>query len=82
MAGLIEPASELARLEKLVQKNRQELARARAKLGNSQFVGHAPPEVVTQERTRLADFEQRELRLAHQIEQVRALGQQHSGGNA
>jgi valyl-tRNA synthetase len=80
MEGLIEPASELARLEKLVQKNRQELARARAKLGNSQFVDHAPPEVVTQERTRLADFEQREGRLTQQIQQVRALAQRSDAG--
>jgi valyl-tRNA synthetase len=76
MAGLIEPASELARLEKLVQKNRQELARARAKLGNQQFIDNAPAEVVTQERERLADFERREAGLARQIQQVRALAQQ------
>jgi valyl-tRNA synthetase len=80
MAGLIEPASELARLEKLVQKNRQELARARAKLGNPNFVDHAPTEVVAQERTRLSDFEHQEQRLARQMQQVRALAQQDEAG--
>jgi len=76
MAGLIEPASELARLEKLVQRNRQELARARAKLGNQEFVNNAPGEVVAQERARLADFEHREAGLARQMQQVRVLAQQ------
>jgi valyl-tRNA synthetase len=80
MAGLIEPASELARLEKLVQKNRQELARARAKLGNQEFVHNAPGEVVAQERDRLADFERREAGLARQIQQVRVLAQQSESG--
>ncbi|HEX4052313.1 MAG TPA: valine--tRNA ligase [Steroidobacteraceae bacterium] len=80
MAGLIEPASELARLEKLVQKNRQELARARAKLGKQEFVDNAPGEVVAQERARLADFERRETGLARQMQQVRALAQQGEPG--
>ncbi|HLK71447.1 MAG TPA: hypothetical protein VKT19_05795, partial [Steroidobacteraceae bacterium] len=76
MAGLIEPASELARLDKLVQRNTQELARSRAKLANDQFINNAPSDVVSQERTRLADFERRELALARQIEQVRVLARQ------
>jgi len=80
MAGLIEPASELARLEKLVQKNRQELARARAKLGNQEFVHNAPADVVTQERERLVDFERREVGLERQIQQVRVLAQQSEPG--
>jgi valyl-tRNA synthetase len=84
MAGLIEPASELARLDKLVQRNTQELARARAKLGNPQFVDNAPAEVVAQERARLADFAHRETRLAQQIQQVRTLAEQtrHHGAGA
>jgi valyl-tRNA synthetase len=84
MAGLIEPAGELARLDKLVQRNTQELARARAKLGNPQFVDNAPAEVVAQERARLADFEHREMRLAQQIQQVRTLAEQnrHHGAGA
>ncbi len=76
MVGLIEPASELARLDKLQQKNKQELARARAKLGNTEFVSNAPSEVVAQERARLTDFERRETSLARQTAQVRALAEQ------
>jgi valyl-tRNA synthetase len=73
MAGLIEPQSELARLGKRLQKVEQELARATAKLANGNFVDHAPPEVVAQERARLADFERTRAGLARQLEQVRAL---------
>ncbi len=73
MAGLIEPASELERLRKQLQKLEQELARARGKLANDEFVQHAPPQVVTQERERLADFERARARLERQLEQVRKL---------
>jgi valyl-tRNA synthetase len=73
MAGLIEPASEQERLRKKLQKLAQEIARARGKLANEEFVQHAPPQVVTQERERLADFERARARLERQIEQVRKL---------
>jgi valyl-tRNA synthetase len=56
-----------------MQKIEQELARARTKLGNDNFVRNAPPEVVVQERERLADFERRRHSLVQQIEQVRRL---------
>ncbi|HEY5020727.1 MAG TPA: valine--tRNA ligase, partial [Steroidobacteraceae bacterium] len=73
MSGLIEPASELQRLQRLTQKIEQELTKARAKLANDHFVRNAPPEVVAQERGRLAEFERTRQGLAKQIEQVRAL---------
>jgi valyl-tRNA synthetase len=73
MAGLIEPRSELVRLGKRLQKVEQERARAAAKLANPNFVDHAPPEVVAQERARLADFERALAGLSRQLEQVRAL---------
>ncbi len=73
MAGLIEPASELQRLDKRLQKIEQELANARAKLGNDNFVHNAPVDVVAQERTRLAERERERAALLRQIEQVRAL---------
>jgi valyl-tRNA synthetase len=74
MAGLIEPASELQRLERRAHKLEQELLRSRAKLADEQFVRNAPAEVVTQERSRLAQFERTRAALARQIEQVRKLG--------
>jgi valyl-tRNA synthetase len=73
MAGLIEPASELSRLDKRLAKVQQELVRARGKLANHSFVHNAPTEVVEQESARLADFERTANRLRHQIEQVRRL---------
>jgi len=73
MSGLIEPQSELRRLERRVEKIEQELARARGKLANDHFVRNAPPEVVAQERQRLADFERTRHGLARHIAQVRVL---------
>jgi valyl-tRNA synthetase len=73
MAGLIEPANELQRLDKRLQKIEQELSRARGKLANDNFVSNAPADVVAQERSRLAEFELTRARLTRQIEQVRKL---------
>jgi valyl-tRNA synthetase len=73
MAGLIDPAAEQARLSKKLEKTRQEIARAKAKLGNESFVRAAPAAVVAQERERLAAFEQSLTGLERQLEQVRAL---------
>jgi valyl-tRNA synthetase len=75
MAGLIEPASELQRLDKRLQKIEQELKKSRGKLANDSFVGNAPADVVEQERSRLAEFERTRAALTRQMEQVRALGQ-------
>jgi valyl-tRNA synthetase len=60
MAGLIDVAAESARIDKRVAKVREDLAKTQTKLGNERFVANAPPDVVEQEKTRLADFE-REL---------------------
>jgi valyl-tRNA synthetase len=73
MAGLIDPAAELLRLTKRLEKNRQEISKANAKLGNANFVANAPPEVVTTERERIAQFETVSESLARQIEVVKGL---------
>jgi valyl-tRNA synthetase len=73
MAGLIDPAAELDRLGKRCKKTQQEIDRARNKLANDNFVRSAPPEVVTQERERLADFERTLVSLERQLAAVRAL---------
>ena len=73
MAGLIEPVSELQRLDKRRQKIEQELTKSRAKLANQSFVSSAPAEVVAQEHARLAERESERAALLRQIEQVRAL---------
>jgi valyl-tRNA synthetase len=78
MAGLIEPASELQRLDKRLQKIERELANSRSKLAKESFVSNAPADVVAQERTRLADRERERAALTRQIEQVRALAEERA----
>jgi valyl-tRNA synthetase len=73
MAGLIDPAAELARLTKRLEKNRQEITKATAKLGNANFVANAPPEVVATERERIAQFEKVTESLARQVQVVQGL---------
>jgi valyl-tRNA synthetase len=73
MQGLIDPAVELARLNRKREKNLQEITRARAKLENPNFVNNAPPEVVVTERERIAQFENVDSSLARQIEIVQGL---------
>jgi valyl-tRNA synthetase len=73
MEGLIEPAAELARLQRKQQKNQQEIDRARAKLDNPGFIRNAPAEVVGTERERIAQFEKVNGSLARQIEIVQGL---------
>jgi valyl-tRNA synthetase len=78
MAGLIEPAGELQRLDKRLQKIEQELKKSRAKLAVESFVASAPVDVVEQERTRLAERERERAALLRQIEQVRKLSQERA----
>jgi valyl-tRNA synthetase len=73
MQGLIDPAVELVRLTRKREKNDQEIARARTKLSNPNFVNHAPPEVVATERERIAQFEKVNDSLARQIQIVQGL---------
>jgi valyl-tRNA synthetase len=73
MAGLIDAAAEAERLGKLLTKAEQELAKTRVKLSNENFVRHAPPEVVTTEREREADFERQVTSIKAQLERIRGL---------
>jgi valyl-tRNA synthetase len=52
----IDVASEKAKLAKETARLDGEIAKAAAKLGNASFVERAPPEVVAQEKKRLAEF--------------------------
>ena len=76
MQGLIDPAVELARLQKKQEKNAQEITRATAKLANPNFVNHAPPEVVATERERIAQFEKIGESLSRQMRIVQDLVRQ------
>jgi valyl-tRNA synthetase len=55
MAGLIDKEAELARLDKEIDRRRQEVARVEKKLANESFTAKAPAEVVEKERGKLAD---------------------------
>jgi valyl-tRNA synthetase len=67
----IDKAAEKARLEKLAAKVEGEIANAKGKLSKPSFVDKAPPEVVEQERKRLAD---KEAELAQIRAQIGKLG--------
>jgi valyl-tRNA synthetase len=62
----IDLAAEQARLGKEIERLKGEIVKAQAKLGNESFVARAKPEVVAQERQRLADFTQALSRLEDQ----------------
>jgi valyl-tRNA synthetase len=73
-ARLVDDVSaEIARLEKRRAKAGQERDRCLAKLGNENFVGNAPPEVVAQERERLAEFERQGAQLGEQLRRLAAV---------
>jgi valyl-tRNA synthetase len=56
MAGLIDKAAELARLEREIQRINNELPRIEGKLSNSAFVDKAPAEVIEKEKNRLQEL--------------------------
>ena len=73
MAGLIDKAAELARLDKERVRLEKETSRLGAKLGNSGFTEKAPPAVVDAERTKLAEACSALERLTEQTERIAAL---------
>ena len=70
MKGIIDVEAERARLEKQQTRLNADLAKARSKLGNDDFVNNAPPDVVTQERQRAEEFERTLVQLREQIEKL------------
>jgi len=74
LASLIDDADvELARLEKRKAKTRKDLATCEAKLANPNFVANAPPEIVEQERARVATFQQDLAQIEEQQRRVALL---------
>ena len=73
LAGLINAAAEAARLEKLIAREQEELARVRGRLANDSFVRNAPSAVVSLERERAAELQRTVASLGVQLQSVRRL---------
>ncbi len=71
MAGLIDLDAERTRLDKEIARIRGEIRKCEGKLGNTNFVDHAPAAVVDQERSRLADWNTHLEALQGQAERLR-----------
>jgi valyl-tRNA synthetase len=73
MAGLIDKEAELARLDKDIQRKRQDLERVTAKLANPNFADKAPAAVVGKERERQQELAAALTALEDQLQRIRAL---------
>jgi valyl-tRNA synthetase len=73
MAGLIDPAAELARLSRLQNKSGIDLKKLESKLSNADFSKNAPAEIVAKDQLRLAELRTEMSQLAAQIARVNAL---------
>jgi valyl-tRNA synthetase len=75
MAGLVDIAAELSRLDKDIDKVQADLVRLEGKLTNSNFIERAPADIVAAERQKLeqAETSLRVLRQQRQkIEELRS----------
>jgi len=73
LGSAINKNAELERLAKEIEKTEKELQKAAAKLGNSEFVAHAPKAVVEQMNERVRQFESALASLRTQHAKVSAL---------
>ncbi len=74
LAGLIDVAAEIARLEKSVTKLDKELGGLRGRLNNPKFVESAPEEVIIEARENLALRQEEEAQLKAAIARLAELG--------
>ena len=70
LEGIIDIAAEKTRLTKEVGKLDGEIKKLAAKLGNEAFVAKAKPEVVEEQRDRLAEFEATRAKLADALSRL------------
>jgi len=73
MAGLIDKDAELARLEKEIQKIKNDLPRVEGKLTNPTFIDKAPPDIIDKEKAKLADLRSTLNNLEQQQARIQAL---------
>tara|TARA_R110000737_G_scaffold325120_3_gene338366 strand:+ start:1990 stop:4860 length:2871 start_codon:yes stop_codon:yes gene_type:complete len=70
MAGLIDKAAELARLDKAIDKLTKDAERVRGKLNNENFVSKAPEAVINKEKAKLAEAESILAKMVDQKAQI------------
>ncbi len=63
LAGIVDLAAERARLDKEIAKERLEVAKVEAKLGNPDFVARAPEDIIAEHEDRLETFRARLVKL-------------------
>ncbi len=73
MAGLIDVAAELARLDKELEKATKDLKRVQGKLGNEKFTANAPAEVVAKEQEKADALNKSVSQLKAQKARIEAL---------
>ncbi len=73
MAGLIDKVAELTRLEKEIQKIKNDLPRVEGKLCNPMFIDKAPAEVIDKEKSKLADLRSTLNNLEQQQAKIQSL---------
>lgn len=71
LAGLIDIAQEITRLEKEIQHLNSEVERVEKKLNNPGFVSKAPEKVIEEERAKLADYSDKRSKVIARIEELR-----------
>ena len=70
LAGVVDLAAEKARLDKEIDKVRNEIAKVAAKLENDDFLARAPEEVIAEHQERREAFEERLAKLTHARERL------------
>jgi valyl-tRNA synthetase len=73
LAGVIDIGQERSRLQKEIGRVEGEIRKVAGKLGNEAFVAKAPPEVVEENRERLAEFEAAKAKLSDALKRISAV---------
>ena len=73
LAGIIDKAAELARLDKDITNHQDNIAKGEAKLANPGFTDKAPAAVVEKERQRVAELVKTLEQLKEQAEKIKKL---------
>jgi len=73
LAGLVDIAEEVKRLEKEIAKVRKDVDFFTKKLSNEKFVANAPPQVLEKDRDKLADAEGKLVILRESLRKIQAL---------